>query len=120
MAQTKRKRRSKHRGNAAGMVEARGRTGRKPTPDERAPKTTKGAKRKVDPRDKPPTWQGSLQRAAIASALLFVLALALLGQTVGQAALVSLLSLALYVPLGYQVDKVLYERRQKKKAAGKR
>ena len=28
MAQTKRKRRSKHRGNAAGMVEVRGRTGR--------------------------------------------------------------------------------------------
>ncbi len=32
MAQTKRKRRTKHRGNAAGSVEARGRTGRKPTP----------------------------------------------------------------------------------------
>jgi hypothetical protein len=35
MAQTKRKRRSKHRGNAAGTVEARGRTGRPPTPEER-------------------------------------------------------------------------------------
>ena len=34
MAQTKRKRRSKHRGNAAGSIEARGRTGRKPTGDE--------------------------------------------------------------------------------------
>ena len=35
MAQTKRKRRTKHRGNAAGSVEARGRTGRKPTDQER-------------------------------------------------------------------------------------
>ena len=34
MAQTKRKRRTKHRGNAAGTIEARGRTGRKPTADE--------------------------------------------------------------------------------------
>ena len=29
MAQTKRKRRTKHRGNAAGVVEARGRTSRR-------------------------------------------------------------------------------------------
>ena len=34
MAQTKRKRRSKHRGTAAGTIEARGRTGRKPTANE--------------------------------------------------------------------------------------
>ena len=34
MAQTKRKRRTKHRGNAAGMVEARGRTGRRLSPEE--------------------------------------------------------------------------------------
>ena len=35
MAQTKRKRRTKHRGTAAGTIEARGRTGRPPTADER-------------------------------------------------------------------------------------
>ena len=35
MAQTKRKRRTKHRGNAAGIVEHRGRTSRPPSPEER-------------------------------------------------------------------------------------
>jgi len=35
MAQTKRKRQTKHRGNAAGVVESRGRTGRKPTKAEK-------------------------------------------------------------------------------------
>ena len=35
MAQTKRKRQTKHRGNAAGVVESRGRTGRKPTAAEK-------------------------------------------------------------------------------------
>ena len=34
MAQTKRKRRSKHRGTAAGTIDARGRTGRPPSADE--------------------------------------------------------------------------------------
>ena len=46
MAQTKRKRQTKHRGNAAGVVESRGRTGRKPTGAEKtgkpsAPKLTR-------------------------------------------------------------------------------
>jgi hypothetical protein len=36
MAQTRRKRQTKHRGNAAGVVESRGRTGRKPTPGEKS------------------------------------------------------------------------------------
>ncbi len=36
MAQTKRKRQTKHRGNAAGVVESRGRTGRKPTAAEKS------------------------------------------------------------------------------------
>ena len=44
MAQTKRKRRTKHRGNAAGAVEARGRTGRKPTEAERRKSTTANAR----------------------------------------------------------------------------
>ena len=43
MAQTKRKRRTKHRGNAAGMVETRGRTGRKPGPAERQDGRAQGA-----------------------------------------------------------------------------
>jgi len=35
MASTKKKRRTKHRGNAAGIVESRGRTGRKPADNEK-------------------------------------------------------------------------------------
>ena len=38
MAQTRRKRQTKHRGNAAGVVESRGRTGRKPTAAEKSGK----------------------------------------------------------------------------------
>ena len=44
MAQTKRKRRSKHRGNAAGTVEARGRTSR---PANLSPAEQKKADRAV-------------------------------------------------------------------------
>jgi hypothetical protein len=56
MAQTKRKRRTKHRGNAAGTVEVRGRTGRPPTPEER--KKQERAKRARARVTKPPSWRG--------------------------------------------------------------
>ena len=49
MAQTKRKRRTKHRGNAAGSIEARGRTGRKPTAEEqKAGRPAAARERRVD------------------------------------------------------------------------
>ena len=57
MAQTKRKRRSKHRGNAAGTIEARGRTGRKPSPEDQKKADKAAAREKRTQRlAQPPTW----------------------------------------------------------------
>ncbi len=115
MAQTKRKRTTKHRGNAAGQIEARGRTGRRPEPAKSrgaaGKKTTKG-----DRLDTPPTWRGSLVRALVASVLVLVFVGAVLGFSPSRlATLVPLL--LLYVPLGYYTDLYLYRRRQRQKQA---
>ena len=58
MAQTKRKRRTKHRGNAAGTIEARGRTGRKPTAEEQQEGRQRPARRARERARTatPPTW----------------------------------------------------------------
>ncbi|GAC1440565.1 MAG: hypothetical protein NVSMB51_20010 [Solirubrobacteraceae bacterium] len=114
MAQTKRKRSTKHRGNAAGMIETRGRTGRKPEANERGAPASKGTKSRKDRLDEPPTWRGSATRALIASALVLVFVIAVLGFSVARlATLVPLL--LLYVPLGYYTDLWLYRRRQRQK-----
>jgi hypothetical protein len=106
MAQPKRKRRSKHRGNAAGVVEARGRTGRAPVPS-----TTK-----ADRRDRPPSWRSSMNRAAAAT-VLFVLVVVLLKIiSLGSAIAIGAFMFALYVPLGYYTDTFVYKRRQAKLA----
>ena len=116
MAQTKRKRRTKHRGNAAGMIEARGRTGRKPTDSEKKLDEKAQARReRLDRLSQPPTWRGSANRAGIAT-IVFVLALLLLfhspiGQVLGLAGFIFLL----YIPLGYYTDLFLYRRRQAQK-----
>lgn len=110
MAQTKKKRQTKHRGNAAGQVEARGRTGRRPTATERKPSARELRAARFD---QPPTWRGAFNRALIAAALFLVLLLFFfreqqLGPKLGIAAFM----LAVYVPMGYYTDLFLYRRRQ--------
>jgi hypothetical protein len=120
MAQTRKRRRTKHRGNAAGMVEARGRTGRKPTADERKNDATSDAARKRQERlDRPPSWRRAINNAAIGAIFLFVLSIFLLDQTVAQAATLVPFLFLIYVPLGYWTDSFIYKRRQAKKATAK-
>ena len=118
MAQQSRKRRqTKHRGNAAGMVETRGRTGRKPTGSEKAQDPKAAARQaRMDRFNRPPTWRGALNRAAIA-AVLFVVAVILLGQKPATAVSLGAVMLLLYVPMSYYTDLLIWNRRQKKKAA---
>ena len=75
MAQTKRKRQTKHRGNAAGVVESRGRTGRKPTAAEKSGKAdaaARGKEKRLDKRDRPPTWRGAFFQAMFAAVLMLL------------------------------------------------
>ena len=118
MAQTRKRRQTKHRGNAAGMVEARGRTGRpggpvtpKLTPKEEA------KQRRIDRMNQPPTWKGALNRAAIATLVFVVLVLVLFRQSLAQAVALGAFMFLVYIPLGYYTDKFMWTRRQKKKAA---
>jgi hypothetical protein len=114
MAQTKRKRRSKHRGNAAGVVEQRGRTGRQVEPA----KGGKGGARRADRFDRPPSWRSAANRSAIAT-VLFVVVISFLQHNVVAALAIGIVMFFLYTVLGFYTDKWVYERRQAKKAAGK-
>ena len=119
MAQTKRKRRSKHRGNAAGSIEARGRTSRsaKLSPAEQK-KADRAAARQAR-MSKAPTWNGAFLKAALMAALLFVFTqIGLFGgdTTISQSLFLALFALILYTPLAYATDKFVYSRNQKRKA----
>lgn len=120
MAQTKRKRRTKHRGNAAGVVEARGRTGRAPTPQEKKAAARGGARRERVA--KPPSWNGALTKALVMSVLLFVLTrVGLFGRhvPVSQSLFLAAFAIVLYTPLAYVTDKWVYQRQQRR-LTGKR
>ena len=114
MAQTRRKRRTKHRGTAAGTIQTRGRTGRPPSPEERKKQSrTDARERRLNT---PPTWRGAATRGVLAAVLLFVL-FAFLGRgktPIVSAAIFGLFAMALYIPGGYYMELFMYRRRQRR------
>jgi hypothetical protein len=117
MAQTKRKRRTKHRGNAAGTIEARGRTGRPPSPEEKKRASRDEAREKRLSR--PPTWAGSAKRAVLAGLFMFVF-LYLTdhpkhGSRIAAALIFAAVAMALYIPGGYYMELYLWRRRMAKR-----
>jgi len=118
MAQTRRKRQTKHRGNAAGIIESRGRTGRKPTAGEKsgdARQIARERESKLDKRDRPPTWGSAFIKGMLAAIGLIVVFVLLLHQSGSVLALFPVV-LILYTLISYYSDRFVYSRRQRKKA----
>jgi len=114
MAQTKKKRRSKHRGNAAGVIEARGRTGRKPSPEERkASEKELAAQARRDRMMAPPTWRSAATRAGFMAVVFGVMLVFLFDTEPVRALPLTGFVFLFYVPLGYYTDQLVYRRRQK-------
>jgi hypothetical protein len=120
MAPTKRK--TKHRGNAAGMVESRGRTGRPPTAAERngtaAREKAKEREQKLNRLDRPPTWRGAIVRAMLAAILMLLIGIVVLKNSNEAIALFPIV-LLFYIPISYYTDVWMYKRRQRQKANAK-
>ena len=121
MAQTKRKRRNKHRGNAAGAVEARGRTSRG---NKLSPADEKRRAREAR-MNRPPTWKSAATKAGVMALLLLVLTqIGLFGKDMPVATSVFFAAAAwlIYTPLAYATDVFVYKRTQARraKAAAKR
>jgi hypothetical protein len=112
VAPTKRKRRStKHRGNAAGMVETRGRTGRKQGPADRK---TSARQARMDRFSKPPTVRSAMQRSGIAAVVFIAAMILIVHQSIAASIALGGFVLLFYVPLSYYTDFFFYRRRQAK------
>jgi hypothetical protein len=114
MAQTKKKRRSKHRGTAAGNIERAGRTGKG---QARGDAKQIARQRRAERLDKPPEWKSTINRAGIAAIVFAVLVVALFGRPIVSGLLLGVVMFAIYVPLGYATDSAIYRFRQRRKLA---
>ena len=112
MAQTKRKRKRKHRGTPAGTVERPARSGR-PQTREDAKKVAK--QKRTERLDREPTWRGAANRAAIAAAVFGVLVVLVFKKDVVSALFLAAFMFVLYIPLGYATDSAVHRFRKRKR-----
>jgi hypothetical protein len=119
MAQTKRKRQTKHRGNAAGVIQARGRTGRPLSAEDK--KQTSRDQRRAERLNRKPTLKSSAQRALLAGGFMFLFLMVTYRSKTGSRVIESLvyavLAALLYIVLGYWIEMFLWRRRMAKKQA---
>ncbi len=112
MAQTRNKRKRKHRGTPAGTIERAGRTGSSRT---RTDAKQIARQRREDRVNKEPTWRGAVNRAAIAAAVFGVLVVVLFGRDPAQGAALGAFMFVLYIPLGYVTDRAIWNFRQRRR-----
>ncbi|HMA27611.1 MAG: hypothetical protein ACM33U_11475 [Solirubrobacterales bacterium] len=114
MAQTKKKRRRKHRGTQGGRIDTRPPRGRARSRAEAQARARSRGKKKGGPRvPGPPSWSSALKKGAVA-AVLFLGLLALMGQNPITSLVVAILMLGFYVPMAYLMDRFFYQRHLRK------
>jgi hypothetical protein len=117
VAQTKKKRRRKHRGTQGGRIDTRPARGRaRSRAEAQARARQRGKKKKPGERvPQPPSWSSALKKGAIA-AVLFVGLLALFGQNPLASLLVGVLMLGFYVPMAFLLDRFFWQRHLRREA----
>ncbi len=115
MAQTKKKRRRKHRGTQGGRIDAGGRRAR-PRSREEAKAQARSRPKKGAPRfDRPPSWRSATIRGVVAAVLFIGLLLLIFKRPLGEALGFGLFMLVFYIPAGYYIDQFVWRRRETKK-----
>ena len=112
MAQTKKKRRRKHRGTQGGRIDTNRRAARPRAAPRRkpAPAPAPNAPRSGD---QPPTWRNSAVRGIGAAAIFAVLLLLIFKRPLGAALALGAFMLVFYIPAGYYIDMMMWRRRER-------
>jgi len=111
VAQTKKRRRKKHRGTQAGTIDRRGRTSR---PMNRSEARAQYKAQRTDRMLREPSWRSAANRGAIAAALFLIVLVTLMRQPVGASIGLAGFMLLIYIPMGYLVDSFFYKRRSRR------
>jgi len=114
MAQTKKKRRRKHRGTQGGRVDPSRRTGR-PRSREEAKARARAGRGTASKVDAPPTWRSAITRGLVAAAIFTVLLMLIFKRPAGSALALGGFMLAFYIPAGYFIDMTLWRRRERQR-----
>jgi hypothetical protein len=112
MAQTRKKRRRKHRGTQGGRVDPNRRTGR-PRSREEAKARARAGRKSPARSDAPPTWRSAVTRGAVAAVIFTALLMLIFKRSLGTALGLGAFMLVFYIPAGYFIDTTMWRRRER-------
>jgi hypothetical protein len=112
MAQTRKKRRRKHRGTQGGRIDTNRRTSR-PRSREEAKARARAGRKTGAKVDRPPTWRGAITRGVVAAVIFTAILLLLFRRAPGAALGLGAFMLVFYIPAGYYRDMTLWRRRER-------
>ena len=113
MAQTKKKRRKKHRGTQGGRIDTKRRARPRSRQEAKAQARSRRGGGAAQRTDAPPTWRSSILRGLAAAAIFFVLLLLLFQRPVGAALALGAFMLVFYIPAGYYIDQMMWRKRER-------
>ncbi len=114
MAQTRKKRRRKHRGTQGGRIDNKPRAGRPRSREEAKARARSGGRSKSGAKqDLPPTWRSSIIRGLFAAVIFSILLIVLFKRPVGVSLAFGAFMLAFYIPAGYFIDMHMWRRRER-------
>jgi hypothetical protein len=113
MAQTRKKRRRKHRGTQGGRVDANRRASRPRTREEAKARARAGRQRPATRSDAPPTWRSAIVRGLVAAVIFTVLLVLIFQRPIGAALALGGFMLVFYIPAGYYFDTMMWRRRER-------
>lgn len=90
-------------------MDRRGRTSR---PRSRQEARARARKQLGQKREGPPTWTSAVTRGLFGAAIFLLLLVVLFKRPVGASVGLAALMLLIYIPLGYYIERFLYNRRQ--------
>jgi hypothetical protein len=119
MAQTKKRRRRKHRGTQGGSIDTSRRARPRSRAEAKAQARSQMSKSKKKggsraPAQRPvrvPSWRGAANRAAVGAVIFLGLLLLLFKQPPGTSIALAALMFAVYIPMGHAIDSFFYNRR---------
>jgi uncharacterized membrane protein len=114
MAQTKKRRRRKHRGTQGGSVDRRAR-GRPRSRDEARARARSKSSKSSKRHDRRPTWGSAFNRGLLAAGVFFALMMLVFRESAVRSLALAAFMLVFYVPFGYYFDVFFYRRRQRQR-----
>jgi hypothetical protein len=120
MAQTKKRRRRKHRGTQGGSIDNTRRSRPRSRAEARAQARSQMSKSRAKSTRAPaqrqprkPSWSGAVNRAAIGALIFLGILLLLFKQPPGTSIALAGLMFAMYIPMGHAIDSFFYNRRRR-------